>query len=163
MSSGLLIMMSVLALLLAIAARYQQEPAPVVKRFLEQFALLVPRMICALFAAGFIAKLIPSAFISAYLGPESGFLAVVIGAIAGVTIPAGPVISFSIAAAFSKSGASDAALVAFITSWSIFAAHRMLIYEIPLLGMDFLKLRVASVIVTPFLAGGIAMLIGSLL
>ena len=31
--------------------------------------------------------------------------------------------------------------ITFVTSWSIFAAHRILIYEIPLLGTSFLRLR----------------------
>lgn len=163
MSAGVLILLVVLLVLLGLAARQRQDPAPVVKRFIEQFAMLMPRMVVALFAAGFVATLIPSAVISKYLGPESGISGLFIAAAAGLTVPAGPVIAFPIAAVFAKSGASDAALVAFITSWSVFAAHRILIYEIPMLGMDFLRLRVASAIITPILAGSLAMLIGAMI
>ncbi len=42
----------------------------------------------------------------------------------------------------------------------MFAAHRILIYELPLLGGSFLRLRVVSVVAVPFLAGALAMLIG---
>ena len=69
----------------------------------------------------------------------------------------GPAYAFSIAAIFAKSGASTAALIAFITSWSLFAAHRIFIYEIPLLGPSFLRLRVVSVAALPIFAGLMAL------
>ena len=124
-----------------------------IQRGIEQFMKLVPRMLCALVAAGFIAKLIPTSIISTYLGAEAGLTAVVIGTLTGLIVPSGPVISFAIAATFANAGASVPALVAFITSWSLFAAHRMIIYEIPLLGFSFLRLRVSSVAIMPFAAG----------
>jgi uncharacterized membrane protein YraQ (UPF0718 family) len=129
-----------------------------IRRGVEQFMKLVPRMLCALIAAGFIAKLIPTSIISTYLGDEAGFTAVVIGTLTGLIVPSGPVISFAIAATFANAGASVPALVAFITSWSLFAAHRMMIYEIPLLGFSFLRLRVASVAIMPFAAGALVLL-----
>jgi hypothetical protein len=127
------------------------------ERALEQFARLVPRMLCALLAAGFVAKLIPSALIAGQLGPDAGPRALLIAAAAGLIVPAGPAIAFSIAVVFARSGASVPALVAFITSWSVFAAHRMFIYEIPLLGPSFLRLRLASAAAMPLLAGLLAM------
>ncbi|WP_212524376.1 hypothetical protein [Actibacterium sp. MT2.3-13A] len=157
MSMGLIFLLVVLAALLVVAVRQEQPWAPIVQRFIEQFAMLVPRMLMALMAAGFIAQLIPSAFISRFLGEESGFLSIVIASLAGIIVPAGPVIAFSIAAVFVKSGASAPALVAFLTSWAVFAAHRILIYEIPLLGAGFLRLRLASACIIPLVAGGIAM------
>lgn len=126
-------------------------------RAVEQFAKLVPRMLCALVAAGFVAKLIPTDFISRFLGTNAGSLGILIGACSGFLIPAGPVISFSIAATFAHEGASVPALVAFITAWSLFAAHRMIIYEIPLLGLSFLRLRLLSVFLMPPLAGFITL------
>ncbi len=122
-------------------------------RGVEQLLKLVPRMLCALVAAGFIAKLIPTEIISSYLGAEAGFIAIAIGTLTGMLIPAGPVVSFSIAAVFANEGASAPALVSFITSWSVFALHRVIIFEIPLLGLAFLRLRLLSVLVLPLLAG----------
>jgi uncharacterized membrane protein YraQ (UPF0718 family) len=127
------------------------------RRAVEQLAVLAPRMVCALTAAGFIARLIPSELIGQYLGGEAGVKAVLLATAVGLIIPAGPVIAFSIAAIFAKSGASTAALIAFITSWSLFAAHRIFIYEIPLLGPSFLRLRLVSVAATPMLAGLVAL------
>jgi uncharacterized membrane protein YraQ (UPF0718 family) len=131
-----------------------------IERAIEQAAHLVPRMICALIGAGFVGKLIPSGFIAQYLGSEAGVAAILVATAAGLIVPAGPVIAFSIAAVFARADASVPALVAFITSWSLFAAHRMFMYEIPLLGFSFLRLRVASVAVVPILAGLIAMAVG---
>lgn len=158
---GILLLGASAVILAAIALRRGEHAfARGMERAVEQGAHLVPRMICALIAAGFIGKLMPSELIAQYLGKEAGVLAIVIGAAAGLILPAGPVIAFSIAAVFARAGASVPALVAFITSWSLFAAHRIFMYEIPLLGFSFLRLRVASVAAVPILAGLIAMAAG---
>ena len=161
---GVLILWGVLLALLAVAVRRDDgslERGAV--RAVEQLARLVPRMVFALIASGFIAKLIPAAYISRFLGDEAGVLAVLIGAAAGLIIPAGPVIAFSIAAVFARADASFAALVAFVTSWSLFAMHRIVIYEIPLLGASFLRMRLVSVSVLPLVAGVTALIIAGIM
>jgi uncharacterized membrane protein YraQ (UPF0718 family) len=133
-----------------------------IERTIEQGAHLVPRIICALIAAGFIGKMMPSDLIARYLGNEAGISAILIATAAGVIRPAGPVIAFSIAAVFARADASVSALIAFITSWSLFAAHRIFMYEIPLLGFSFTRLRLASGAIAPILAGLIALALGML-
>jgi len=160
MNVGFLILIALLVALFGIAVYRRENFAPIVQRFAEQFAMLVPRMICALVAAGFIAQMIPKQAIASLLGEEAGLWAIPVAAAAGLLVPAGPVIAFAIAAVFAKSGASTAALVTFVTSWSIFAAHRILIYEIPLVGPSFLRLRAVSAMAIPFLAGFLAFLVG---
>ncbi|MGB3407522.1 MAG: hypothetical protein WBA67_08505 [Jannaschia sp.] len=160
MSIGLLVLIGLLVVLVGFAARQRRDPGPIVQRFIEQFAMLVPRMLLALVAAGFIAKLIPQQAIASLLGEDAGLMALPVAVAAGLIIPAGPVIAFAIAAVFAKSGASVPALTAFITSWSIFASHRILIYELPLLGASFTRLRILSTMAVPFLAGLLAMLVG---
>ena len=156
-SAGSLILYGVFVLLAVLAASRRDDTLQRgLIRAVEQFAKLVPRMLCALIAAGFVAKLIPSAFIARFLGPEAGLTAILVASAAGLIVPAGPVIAFSIAAVFARSGAAVPALIAFITSWTLFAAHRIFIYEIPLLGLSFLRLRTVSVVTLPLLAGLIA-------
>ncbi len=155
---GLLIVLGLMAL-----SRGQGNFQQGLIRGAEQLVKLVPRMLCALIAAGFLAKLIPTELISAYLGAESGFIAIVIGTVAGMIIPAGPVVSFSIAAVLANEGASAPALVSFITSWSVFALHRVVIFEIPLLGVSFMRLRLLSVLLLPLLAGGLTIAVTSVL
>ena len=158
MNAGVLILLALLLMLGALAlARRDGTFLAGMERALEQFARLVPRMLCALLAAGFVAKLIPSELIAGQLGPDAGPRAILIAAAAGLIVPAGPAIAFSIAVVFARSGASVPALVAFITSWSVFAAHRVFIYEIPLLGPSFLRLRLTSAAAMPLLAGLLAM------
>jgi len=126
-------------------------------RAIEQFVKIVPRMICALVAAGFMVKLIPTEVIGRFLGADAGFTGILIGSVTGLIVPAGPVIAFAIAAAFATEGASVPALVSFITCWTLFAAHRMIIFEAPLLGYSFMRLRLLSVLILPFLAGTMAL------
>ncbi|HET6629648.1 MAG TPA: hypothetical protein VFG91_07725 [Woeseiaceae bacterium] len=126
-------------------------------RALEQSITLLPRMICALVAAGFMVNLIPTEIIGRLLGNEAGLTGILIGSLAGLIVPSGPVISFAIASAFAGEGASAPALVSFITAWSLFAAHRIFIFEIPLLGIPFLRLRMLSVVILPFVAGILAL------
>jgi uncharacterized protein len=158
---GVLILGLAAAILTVVALR-DGRPTFVkgLQRALEQGAHLVPRMICALTAAGFVAKMLPSELIAKYLGSEAGILGILIGMAAGLILPAGPVISFAIAATFARSGASVPALIAFISSWSLFAAHRIFMFELPLLGFSFFRLRVASVAIIPILGGLIAMFAG---
>jgi len=161
LSAGILILYSLAGVLMALALSRRDGSFRLgLRRALEQFLILAPRMFCALIAAGFIAKLIPSEFIARYLGSEAGMIAVLIASATGIAIPAGPVIAFSIAAVFAQAGASVPALIAFITSWSIFAAHRIFIYEIPLLGLSFLRLRLVAVGITPLVAGVIGIVVG---
>ena len=160
MSTGLLVLVMLLIVLAVIAVQQRQDAGPIAQRFIEQFAMLVPRMLFALIAAGFIAKLIPKEAIASLWGEDAGLWALPVAVAAGLIVPAGPVIAFAIAAVFAKSGASVPALIAFITSWSIFAAHRILIYELPLLGPTFLRMRILSAIAVPFMAGVIAMIVG---
>jgi uncharacterized membrane protein YraQ (UPF0718 family) len=157
---GFLALVVLLAVLALIAMRQRRDFGPMAKRFFEQFAKLVPRMLCALVAAGFVAQLIPRQTIAGLLGEEAGLLALPVAAVTGLIVPAGPVIAFAIAAVFAKAGASTPALITFVTSWSVFAAHRILIYEVPLVGASFLRLRVLSVLTLPLLAGLFAMAMG---
>ena len=158
MSFGVVLLAGLYLVLAAVAlARRDAGFGRAVGRTVEQLLLLAPRVIMALLAAGFIAKLIPGEVIGRYLGDSAGVAAVATAYVVGMIIPAGPVIAFSIAAVFARAGASTPALVTFVTAWSIFAAHRIIIYEIPLLGPSFVRLRLLSTVVLPLLAGMIAM------
>jgi len=129
-----------------------------IARAVEQALTLVPRMIFALIAAGFIVKLIPTELIGRYLGVEAGFTGILIGSLAGLLVPSGPVIAFAIAAAFANQGAAVPALVSFVSAWSIFAAHRVVIFEIPLLGARFTAVRLLSAFPLPVVAGSLSLL-----
>jgi hypothetical protein len=50
-------------------------------------------------------------------------------------------------------------LIAFVTAWSVFAFHRIVMYEIPIMGARFAMLRLLSSLVLPPLAGTLALII----
>lgn len=130
---------------------------------LEQFIIILPRMTCALVGAEFMAMLIPTKIISNLLGADAGFLGILIGSVIGMMVPSGPVISFSIAATLLHAGASVPAIMSFLTAWSLFSAHRIIIYEVPMLGLPFVRLRLTSVLILPMLSGILALVVVTIL
>ena len=157
MSLGVYLLAGIYVLLGAMALlRRDKTFSNATSRSVEQFWILVPRMICALVAAGFIAALIPTDVIARYLGADAGFSGILVAFVVGMIIPAGPTVAFPVAAVFARAGASTPALITFIASWSIFAAHRIIIYEIPLLGPTFLRLRLLSAGGVPLIGGVLA-------
>jgi uncharacterized protein len=154
----------VLVMSVMVARRGRATAHDAAERALEQFAQIIPQLCVAFLAAGFLAKLIPAEWIGGLLGPGTGILGLLIASVAGPIVPAGPVLAFSIAALLERAGATPETLVAFVTSWSLFTIHRMVTYEIPLLGGSFLRLRLLSVFFVPIAAGmvaaGIVRLIG---
>ncbi len=150
-----------LAIVLTIVALRRRDATfrLAMQRAMEQAFVILPRMIFALIAAGFVVKLIPTEIIIHYLGPGAGFKSILIATLTGLLIPSGPVTAFAVAASFALEGASVPALIAYVTGWSVFALHRVVIFEIPLLGTSFVKLRLLSILPLPLLAGAIAMLV----
>jgi uncharacterized protein len=125
----------------------------------EQCIVLLPRMILVMFSAGFLMRLVPAELIGRFLGPESGFVGVLAGSLAALFVPSGGMVCFAIAASLAKEGAALSSLIAFVTAWSVFAPHRILIFEQPLLGARFVFIRLLSVAAIPFAAGAIALLV----
>ena len=72
---------------------------------------------------------------------------------AGILTPGGPLVSFPIMAVFYKGGASLSALVAYMTSWSLFGFQRVIAWELPFMGTRFLLARVLPTLVFPIVAG----------
>lgn len=168
MNLGSMIVFSVPMVLAVMAWRRQDGTLQKsLVRWAEQLAQILPTMAMAMLAAGFFAAMIPDEIISRYLGGDSPVLGVLIGSVAGLLFPTGPVVVFSLSASFALAGASTSALVAFVTSWTLFALHRMVIYEIPLLGPSFVIVRVLSILSIPFIAGfltiGVEFLISTLI
>ncbi len=114
---------------------------------------LAVRLPLALFAAQCLAALIPDDAVAAVIGEASGVSGILIAALAGGLLPGGPMVSFPIALVLAGEGAGTAQLVAMITGWSVFAFHRVISYEAPLLGWRFVALRMIASLPLPVLAG----------
>ena len=119
----------------------------------------LPLIILAFIVAGLIQVILPKDLLSKWVGMESGMRGIIIGTIAGGFTPGGPYVSLPIVAALVKSGASAGTLVAFLTSWSLWAVARLPM-EIGILGWKFTAVRIASTFFFPPIAGIIAGIIG---
>ena len=152
-----IIMWMAALILVAVSARRRDKS---VQRGLKMgwgyFVIMGPRMFFALFLAVFAAELLPRDTISMWLGTESGFKGILIASAAGILVPAGGIIAFPIALAMYKIGVGIPQLTAFLTTWEIFAIHRIIAWELPFLGARFVALRVSSSFFLPPMAGVLA-------
>jgi len=116
---------------------------------------VLPLLIFAFIVAGMIRVLLPQDLLNKWVGEESGFRGIMIGTIAGGLTPGGPYVSLPIIAGLLKSGAGVGTMVAFLTSWSLWAVARLPM-EFGILGWKFTLIRLASTFFFPPIAGFIA-------
>ncbi len=117
---------------------------------LLRFGLLIA---VSFLAAGLAQALVPRGWIEGALGHDAGLRGILIATAAGAITPAGPFVSMPIAAVMLRAGASPAAVVAFLTAWSLLALHRLVAWEVPILGARFALLRYGVSLGLPVLAG----------
>ena len=119
----------------------------------EELLRIVVRLPFALVAASCIAELVPDRTIAAVLGPDTGLFGITAASLLGGLLPGGPIVSFPIAIVFAQQGAGGPQVIALITGWSIYAFHRVISFESPIMGWPFVGLRFASSWFVPPLAG----------
>jgi len=122
-----------------------------------EFVRLLPRIGAGVIGAGFIAEVMPKSLVASWIGPSSGFLGVVVATLGGALTPGGPVVGFSIGAAALKSGAGAPQVIAYSTAWALYAIHRLVIWEVPLMPPRVVWLRALVSLPLPFIAAGLAM------
>ena len=125
-----------------------------------EFIKLLPRIGIGVVGSGFVAEVLPKALIAPWLGPESGLLGVTIATLGGALTPGGPVVGFSIGAAALKSGAGAPQVIAYSTAWALYAIHRLLIWEVPMMPARMVWLRAAVSLPLPFIAAAAAIVLG---
>jgi len=127
---------------------------------LIEFAKLLPRICIGVIGAGFVAEALPNDAIVPWVGPDSGLIGTAIATVGGALTPGGPVIGFSIGAAMLKSGAGAPQVIAYSTAWALYALHRLVIFEVPMMPARMVWLRAAVSLPLPFLAAAFATLLG---
>ena len=93
------------------------------------------------------------------LGPESGLRGLLIATGAGAITPSGPFVAIPLAAAMVRAGAGAAPMVAYVSAWGLIAVHRLVAWEIPILGWRLALLRWGVSLALPILAGIAARLV----
>jgi uncharacterized membrane protein YraQ (UPF0718 family) len=149
--------------LLALASAalcYYQQGGAAFRRVLAEGAgitlSLLPQICGAFLVAGFVQVLVRRDLVARWLGEKSGLRGLVVATIAGVMTPGGPMSSFPLVVALHNAGAERGALVVYITAWTLLGIQRVLVWEIPLLGSEFVLIRYLACLALPLLAGLIA-------
>ena len=124
------------------------------------FINIVPRVALGVIGSGYIAAVLPQEVITGWFGSDSGWLGVLMAAVAGAATPGGPVIGFSLGAVAMKGGAGPPQVIAYVTAWALFAFQRLILLEIPFMPARFVWFRAAVSLPFPFLAAALAMAIG---
>ena len=123
---------------------------------LRLFALLAFFVPAVLFLSANFEVLTPRAVIERWLGAGAGLKGILIATVAGMFTPGGPWLAFPVVLALRRAGADWGPLVAYVTSWSLLSVTRILVFEIPLVGLDFVAVRYPATVLLPVLAGVVA-------
>ena len=150
------------ALALAMLSRLRRTAPDTVAelraRAFSTMAFMVPRLVVGLIGAGFMAELLPVGRIEQMFGESAGLSGIGLASVFGALTPGGPFVAFAIGAAALKAGAGWAALMAYVTAWSVMNLNRSIAYELPLMGRRFLLLRSAISLPLPLLLGVVMLL-----
>ncbi len=123
------------------------------RRGLDMLLVNGPRICVAILGAGFISQILPQDVVAAWLGESAGWRGIVIGCAVGPFFPGGPLVIMPLVLALLKAGAGVPALIALLTTASTFGVHRILMFEIPMMGSRFTALRLLSSLAIPPLTG----------
>jgi hypothetical protein len=148
----------VLALLAALRGRILLHDG--LRTGVIEFLHLLPRIGIGVVGSGYIAEVLPKAMIAPWLGPESGLTGVLLATLGGALTPGGPVVGFAVGAAALKGGAGAPQVIAYSTAWALYAIHRLVIWEVPMMPARIVWLRAAVSLPLPFIAAALAMLAG---
>lgn len=116
----------------------------------------LPRLAAAQVVAGLIWVMLPRDRFSRLLGENSGHRGLAIATVAGIITPGGPASAYPFLAIIAAAGADRGVLVAYITSWALLAAQRIIVWDVPFMGIEFSALRFLVCLPLPLLAGLIA-------
>ena len=119
-------------------------------------ANVVPLIALGLMLGGLARELADPRRIAPILGAQSGWAGLVLATGLGAVTPGGPFAAFPIVYALFIAGADAGAVIAYVTAWSVIGIHRVVIWEWPLLGHEFVIVRVLTSLPLPILAGALA-------
>ena len=154
------IMLGLLGLLTAVALLRGGPPlvAEAMSGGTRQFLRFALVLFVSFLVAGLVESLLPRAWVTAALGEGSGWRGLLLASAVGLVTPAGPFVSMPLAAGMLRAGAAPATVVAFVASWGLLAVHRLIAWEIPMLGAPFALTRWGLCLGVPVALGALARL-----
>ncbi len=156
MKPVILILGSIALILVWLA--WRRDPALLSGGLLEGGRMAVdvlPIMLLTFVIAGLFTQLVPKDVLLDWIGNESGWRGIVIGSIAGILAPGGPMTMFPLVGLIQQAGAGIGTLVALVTAWSMWGV-RMILLESALISPRFALFKFLSCFFVPMLAGAIA-------
>ncbi len=122
----------------------------------KAFVQVLPAMLLAFMAAALVSKLVPQDVLIRWLGDRSGVRGLAIATVAGSLTPGGPFVQFPIVAALYDRGVAIGPLTSYLSAWALLGLHRLLIFEVPLLGWKLSVCRFAVSLACPMTVGYVA-------
>jgi uncharacterized membrane protein YraQ (UPF0718 family) len=126
----------------------------------RSMAGLLPLLLVVFLLAGFAEVLLPKELVATWLSDSSGPRGLVVALIAGALTPGGGPVGLPLAATLLRAGAGVGVLVTYLTSMSLLSFVRVPL-EVGVYGARLTLLRLASSVLLPLLAGGLAQLLNS--
>jgi uncharacterized protein len=152
--SELLLILAVASLaVIAFATGGSERVAAAGRETLSFFSTVWFRLLLGFALAGLVTVLIPAEAIGKHLGEESGVGGLLIAMLAGSLTPGGPFIQFPIIATLQRSGAGSGPLAAYLTAWLLIPLQRVIIWELPFLGYQFVTARLLMSLAVPLAIG----------
>lgn len=156
---GSMLFFIALAAVSAVLVFLFRGPASLTKAMTQSLLLLatiVPLIALGIFLGGLAREMADPKRIAPILGAQSGWNGLVLATALGAVTPGGPFAAFPIVYALFLAGADVGAVIAYVTAWSVIGIHRVIIWEWPLLGAEFVIVRVLTSLPLPVIAGALA-------
>ena len=145
-----------LAVAAGIAVYVRDGSARFVSIFTDDLMLfggILPRMLAGCLMGAFVTLLLPREAVARWVGAESGIVGILIATVAGAILPGGPFTIYPVAGALLTAGADAGAACAFVISWTLLGYARVIVWELPFFGVDFVGWRVLFAVPLPIIAG----------
>ena len=117
------------------------------------FGIMLPKVLAGCLIGAFVTLLLPRETISRWVGSESGLAGILVATFAGAIMPGGPFTIYPVAGAFIAAGADAGAACAFVISWTLLGYARVIVWELPFFGLEFVTWRVIFALPLPIIAG----------
>jgi uncharacterized membrane protein YraQ (UPF0718 family) len=143
---------------MALLATYWFMPGTLTKSINITTNILIqaaPRLIPGFIIAGVLTAIIPKEFFAYWLGAKSGFLGLLIATGLGIITPPVPIVLFPMLAGLAQAGVGPGPLATYLSAWALMGASRIVVYDLPFLGVEFTLTRVAVSSVLPVTIGAI--------